>query len=163
MNKSKKTIKVTVNGADYSVSIPPDRLLLDMLREDLGLIGTKRGCGNGKCGACSVIMNGELVNSCLVPAMKADGSEIVTVEGLAGEGDLHPIQDAFLEKGAVQCGFCTPGMLLAAMSLLNQNPYPSVEEIKMAISGNLCRCTGYTKSIDAIEALGKDNETGQRT
>jgi len=163
VDKSKKTIKVTVNGAKHTVSIPPDRLLLDMLREDLGLTGTKRGCGNGKCGACSIIMDGKLVDSCLVPAMKADGSEILTVEGLAGEGDLHPIQEAFLEKGAVQCGFCTPGMLLAAKSLLDQNPRPSIEEIKTTISGNLCRCTGYTKIIEAIESVGKDNETGQRT
>jgi carbon-monoxide dehydrogenase small subunit len=163
VDKSKKTIKATVNGAKHTVSIPPDRLLLDMLREDLGLTGTKRGCGNGKCGACSIIMDGKLVDSCLVPAMKADGSEILTVEGLAGEGDLHPIQEAFLEKGAVQCGFCTPGMLLAAKSLLDQNPRPSIEEIKTTISGNLCRCTGYTKIIEAIESVGKDNETGQRT
>jgi len=138
-------------------------MLIDLLREDLGLTGTKRGCGNGKCGACSVILNGKLVNSCLVPAMKANGSEIRTVEGLAGEGDLHPIQEAFLEKGAVQCGFCTPGMLLAAKSLLDETPNPSKEEIKLAISGNLCRCTGYTKIIEAIEALGKDDETGHRT
>jgi carbon-monoxide dehydrogenase small subunit len=163
VDKSKKTIKVTVNGAKHTVTISPDRMLLDVLREDLGLTGTKRGCGNGKCGACSIIMDGKLVDSCLVPAMKADGSEILTVEGLAGEGDLHPIQEAFLEKGAVQCGFCTPGMLLAAKSLLDQNPHPSIEEIKTTISGNLCRCTGYTKIIEAIESVGKDNETGQRT
>ncbi|MBW1676590.1 MAG: (2Fe-2S)-binding protein, partial [Deltaproteobacteria bacterium] len=117
----------------------------------------------GECGACSVIMDGRLVNSCLVPAMKANGSKILTVEGLAGEGDLHPIQEAFLEKGAVQCGFCTPGMLLAAKNLLDQNPHPSIEEIKKAISGNLCRCTGYTKIIEAIESVSKDDETGQRT
>jgi len=163
VDKSKKTIKVTVNGAEHTVSIPPDRLLLDMVREDLELTGTKRGCGNGKCGACSIIMDGKLVNSCLVPAMKADGSEISTVEGLASEGDLHPIQEAFLEKGAVQCGFCTPGMLLAAKSLLDQNPHASLEEVKIAISGNLCRCTGYTKIIEAIESLSKGDETGQRT
>lgn len=163
MNKPKKTIKVTVNGAEYTLTVSPDRMLIDLLREDLGLTGTKRGCGNGKCGACSVILNGKLVNSCLVPAMKANGSEIRTVEGLAGEGDLHPIQEAFLEKGAVQCGFCTPGMLLAAKSLLDETPNPSKEEIKLAISGNLCRCTGYTKIIEAIEALGKDDETGHRT
>jgi len=163
VNKPKKTIKVTVNGAEYTLTVSPDRMLIDLLREDLGLTGTKRGCGNGKCGACSVILNGKLVNSCLVPAMKANGSEIRTVEGLAGEGDLHPIQEAFLEKGAVQCGFCTPGMLLAAKSLLDETPNPSKEEIKLAISGNLCRCTGYTKIIEAIEALGKDDETGHRT
>lgn len=163
VDKPKKTIKVKVNGAEHTLTISPDRMLLDMLREDLGLTGTKRGCGNGECGACSVIMDGKLVNSCLVPAMKAHGSEILTVEGLAGEGDLHPIQEAFLEKGAVQCGFCTPGMLFAAKSLLDQNSHPSLEEIKTAISGNLCRCTGYTKIIEAIESVSKGDETGQRT
>ena len=156
MDESKKTIKLTVNGAEHTLTISPDCMLLDVLRGDLGLTGTKRGCGNGECGACSVIMDGKLVNSCLVPAMKADGSEILTVEGLDGEGDLHPIQEAFLEKGAVQCGFCTPGMLLAAKSLLDQNPYPSIEKIKTAISGNLCRCTGYTKIIEAIESVNRD-------
>ena len=154
-DRSKKTISVTVNGAEHTLTIPPDRVLLDMLRENLGLTGTKRGCGNGECGACSVIMDGVLVNSCLVPAMKANGSEILTVEGLGDEGGLHPIQEAFLEKGAVQCGFCTPGMLLAAKSLLDQNPHPSIEEIKTAISGNLCRCTGYTKIIEAIESVNR--------
>jgi aerobic carbon-monoxide dehydrogenase small subunit len=154
-DRSKKTISVTVNGAEHTLTIPPDRVLLDMLREDLGLTGTKRGCGNGECGACSVIMDGILVNSCLVPAMKANGSEILTVEGLGDEGGLHPIQEAFLEKGAVQCGFCTPGMLLAAKNLLDQNPHPSIEEIKKAISGNLCRCTGYTKIIEAIESVNR--------
>jgi len=156
-DRSKKTISVTVNGAEHTLTIPPDRVLLDMLRENLGLTGTKRGCGNGECGACSVIMDGVLVNSCLVPAMKANGSEILTVEGLGDEGGLHPIQEAFLEKGAVQCGFCTPGMLLAAKSLLDQNPHPSIEEIKKAISGNLCRCTGYTKIIEAIESVNRAN------
>jgi carbon-monoxide dehydrogenase small subunit len=126
-----------------------------MLREDLGLTGTKRGCGNGECGACSVIMDGVLVNSCLIPAMKVNGSEILTVEGLADEGDLHPVQEAFLEKGAVQCGFCTPGMLLAAKNLLEQKASPSIEEIRKAISGNLCRCTGYTKIIEAIESVNR--------
>lgn len=155
VDKSKKTISVTVNGAEHILNIPPDRVLLDVLREDLGLTGTKRGCGNGECGACSVIMDGVQVNSCLVPAMKVNGSEILTVEGLADEGGLHPIQEAFLEKGAVQCGFCTPGMLLAAKSLLDQNPHPSIEEIKNAISGNLCRCTGYTKIIEAIESVNR--------
>ena len=154
-DRSKKTISVTVNGAEHTLTIPPDRVLLDMLRENLGLTGTKRGCGNGECGACSVIMDGVLVNSCLVPAMKANGSEILTVEGLGDEGGLHPIQEAFLEKGAVQCGFCTPGMLLAAKNLLDQNPHPSIEEIKKAISGNLCRCTGYTKIIQALESVNR--------
>jgi len=150
-------IRVRVNGAEHTLHIPPDRMLLDMLREDLGLTGTKRGCGDGECGACSVLMDGKLVNSCLIPALKADGSEILTVEGLAKEDKLHPVQRAFLEKGAVQCGFCTPGMLLAAKSLLDETPNPSKEEIKLAISGNLCRCTGYTKIIEAIESVKGDD------
>lgn len=155
--KIEKPLRVRVNGTEHTLNIPADRTLLDMLREDLGLTGTKRGCGNGECGACSVLMDGKLVNSCLIPALKADGSEIVTVEGLAEGDTLHPIQRAFLEKGAVQCGFCTPGMLLAAKSLLDQKSSPSKEEIKAAISGNLCRCTGYKKIIEAIEsAKGED-------
>jgi carbon-monoxide dehydrogenase small subunit len=155
----RKSIKVRVNGTEHTLTIPPDCMLLDMLREDLGLTGTKNGCGNGECGACSVIMDGKLVNSCLVPAIKADGSEIMTVEGLAGEGELHPIQKAFLKKGAVQCGFCTPGMLIAGKVLLDENPIPSIEEIKLAISGNLCRCTGYMKIIEAIDSAIKCVET----
>jgi len=154
--RTKKTITVTVNGAEHTLDIPPDRMLLDMLREDLGFTGTKRGCGNGECGACSVLMDGKLLNSCLIPALKANGSEILTVEGLAEGDKLHPIQRAFLEKGAVQCGFCTPGMLLAAKSLLDENPNPSIDEIKLAISGNLCRCTGYIKIIEAIESVKRD-------
>ena len=160
---NKKTITLKVNNSEYIIDILPDRMLLDVLREDLGLTGTKKGCGKGECGACSVIMDGKLVNSCLVPAMKADGSEILTVEGLAGEEELHPIQKAFLNKGAVQCGFCTPGMLLAAKNLLDEKITPSIDEIKVAISGNLCRCTGYTKIIEAIESVAngeKSNSTG---
>lgn len=155
----KRAITVKVNGSEYRVAISPDRMLLDLLREDLELTGTKRGCGGGKCGACSVIMDGKLVNSCLVPAAKANGSVILTVEGLATEEELHPIQKEFLEKGAVQCGFCTPGMLLAAKNLLDENPNRSNDEIKVAISGNLCRCTGYAKIIEAIHSAAQKQKT----
>jgi carbon-monoxide dehydrogenase small subunit len=156
----KLKIKLKVNGAWREVETRPDRILLDLLREELGLTGTKKGCEAGECGACTVIMNGRAVLSCLIPALKADGAEITTIEGLAEEDRLHPLQQAFLEEGAVQCGYCTPGMLLAAKALLDENPEPSIDEVKRAISGNLCRCTGYTKIIRAIqsgaEALRRD-------
>jgi carbon-monoxide dehydrogenase small subunit len=148
----KAKIKLKVNGAWREVETRPDRILLDLLREELCLTGTKKGCEAGECGACTVIMNGRAVLSCLIPALRADGAEIITIEGLAEEGRLHPLQQAFLEGGAVQCGYCTPGMLLAAKALLDENPEPSVEEVKRAISGNLCRCTGYTKIIRAIQS-----------
>jgi carbon-monoxide dehydrogenase small subunit len=148
----KLKIKLKVNGAWREVETRPDRILLDLLREELGLTGTKKGCEAGECGACTVIMNGRAVLSCLIPALKADGAEITTIEGLAREDRLHPLQQAFLEEGAVQCGYCTPGMLLAAKALLDENPAPSIEEVKRAISGNLCRCTGYTKIIRAIQS-----------
>ena len=154
----RKTIKVKVNGIEYLVDIPSDRILLEMLREDLGFTGTKRGCGNGECGACSVIMDGRLINSCLVPAMKADCSEILTIEGLARGGELHPIQEAFIKHGAVQCGFCTPGMILSSMALLKESPQATRGEIQREISGNLCRCTGYVQIIDAIQSLVQSAE-----
>ena len=148
-------IRLKVNGAWQEVETPPDRILLDLLREELGLTGTKKGCGEGECGACTVIMNGRAVLSCLIPALKADGADIMTIEGLAEEGLLHPLQQAFLSEGAVQCGYCTPGMLLAAKALLDENPEPSVEDVKRAISGNLCRCTGYTKIIRAVRSAAE--------
>jgi aerobic carbon-monoxide dehydrogenase small subunit len=151
----KHKIRLKVNGTWQEVETCPDRILLDLLREELGLTGTKKGCGEGECGACTVIMNGRTVLSCLIPALKADGAEITTVEGLAAEGSLHPLQQAFLEEGAVQCGYCTPGMLLAAKALLDENPEPSLEDVKRAISGNLCRCTGYTKIIRAVRAAAE--------
>jgi carbon-monoxide dehydrogenase small subunit len=129
--------------------------LLDVLRGQLGLTGTKKGCGAGDCGACTVIMNGKAIFSCLTPVLQAAEREIVTVEGLAQGGRLHPLQEAFIESGAVQCGFCTPGMLLSAKALLDQNPTPTREEVRMSISGNLCRCTGYKKIIDAIMLASK--------
>jgi carbon-monoxide dehydrogenase small subunit len=151
----RRNIRLKVNGAWREVETRPDRILLDLLREELGLTGTKKGCGEGECGACTVIMNGRSVLSCLIPALKADGAEIMTIEGLAEEGRLHPLQQAFLEEGAVQCGYCTPGMLLSAKALLDENPEPSVEEVKRAISGNLCRCTGYAKIIQAVRAAAE--------
>ena len=148
-------VRINLNGNWVEGETRPDRMLLDFLREDLGLTGTKKGCEEGECGTCTVIMNGKTVLSCLVPALKADGAEILTVEGLARGGKLHPLQEAFWEEGAVQCGYCTPGMLLSAKGLLDENPAPSVEEVKEAISGNLCRCTGYSKIVRAIQAASE--------
>ena len=148
-------IKCKVNGKEVKASVPSSRLLVDFLRDDLGLTGTKRGCGIGECGACTVILNGRTVASCLVPAVSVEGSEIITVEGLADGEKLHVLQRAFIDHGAVQCGFCTPGMLLSAKALLDKNPTPTREEIRLAISGNVCRCTGYTKIVDAVEAAAK--------
>ncbi|KYH31941.1 nicotinate dehydrogenase small FeS subunit [Moorella mulderi DSM 14980] len=145
-------IKLKVNGQEYQVEVPADITLLELLREYLSLTGTKEGCGKGECGACTVLMDGQAVNSCLVPAAKAEGSEVLTIEGLASpDGRLHPLQEAFISEGAVQCGFCTPGMIMSAKALLDQNPHPTREEIKVALSGNLCRCTGYAKIITAVE------------
>jgi len=148
---SKEKIQIEVNGKIAVLEVQPDELLVDVLRKNLGLMGTKVGCRAGECGACSVILNGQVVPSCLIPAMKADGGKITTVEGLEEDGKLHPLQRAFVEKGAIQCGFCTPGMLLSAKNLLEQNPHPTLEEIKTAISGVLCRCTGYQKILHAIQ------------
>jgi carbon-monoxide dehydrogenase small subunit len=150
-----KKLRLKLNGSWREVEARPDRILLDLLREDLGLTGTKKGCEKGECGACTVIMNGKAVLTCLIPALKADGAEILTVEGLALKDRIHPLQQAFWEEGAVQCGYCTPGMLLAAKAFLDENPEPSVEDVKEAISGNLCRCTGYTKIIRAIQAASE--------
>ena len=144
-----------VNGKIVTVEVEPSDLLVDVLRENLGLTGTKAGCRAGECGACSVILNGKVVTSCLIPALKADGGKITTIEGLEKDGELHPLQKAFVEMGAIQCGFCTPGMLLSAKNLLDQNPHPTLEEVKTAISGVLCRCTGYQKIIHAIQAAGE--------
>jgi len=144
-------INLQINATSHALDVPPMKRLLDVLREDLHLTGTKEGCGEGECGACSVIVDGEVINSCLVPVCQVNGSTILTVEGLARDGRLDPLQQAFLECGGAQCGICTPGMLIAARALLDETPRPSREEIKEAIAGNLCRCTGYIKIIDAIE------------
>jgi aerobic carbon-monoxide dehydrogenase small subunit len=144
-------IQFQVNGTTQAIDAPPMRRLLDVLREELRLTGTKEGCGEGECGACSVIIDGEVVNSCLVPVCQAQGAQILTVEGLAPDGRLAPLQQAFWECGGAQCGICTPGMLIAARALLDVQTHPSRDQIKEAIAGNLCRCTGYVKIIDAIE------------
>jgi len=146
-------VKFQVNGERRELDASPTKSLLDVLREDLFLTGTKRGCDSGECGACTVIMNGKAVNSCLVLATELDGSEIITIEGLGrSAGNLHPLQKAFIEKGAVQCGFCTPGIIMTAKAFIDTNPEPTEEEVRDAISGNLCRCTGYTKIVNAILA-----------
>jgi len=144
-------LRFDVNGITRDVEAPSMKRLLDVLREDLRLTGTKEGCGEGECGACSVILDGEVINSCLVPVCQVQGSAILTVEGLARDGRLDPLQRAFLECGGAQCGICTPGMLIAARALLDENAGPTRDEIAEAIAGNLCRCTGYVRIIDAIE------------
>jgi carbon-monoxide dehydrogenase small subunit len=146
----KSFIQLTINGQAVEAAVEPNRTLLQFLREDLGLTGTKHGCGLGDCGACTVILDGRPVNSCLVLAIQANGSEVLTIEGLAENGKLHPIQQAFVDKGAIQCGFCTPGMILSAKALLDANPKPTEDDIRIALSGNLCRCTGYQKIVEAI-------------
>lgn len=144
-----------LNGSPTVIEVEPDMLLVDVLRDHLGLKGTKIGCGKGDCGACTVIMDGKAVASCLIPVGKAKGTHIMTVEGLGTAERLHPLQKAFIEEGAVQCGFCTPGMLMTAKALLDENSRPTRPEIRLAISGNLCRCTGYQKIIKAIEAAAE--------
>ncbi len=147
---TKRSIAFTVNGEIRVVNTFPLRRLLDVLREDLQLTGTKEGCGEGECGACSVLVNNELVNSCLVPVMQVSGATICTVEELAKSGQLHPVQRAFTETGGAQCGICTPGMLMASVQLLSKNPHPTMDQIREALSGNLCRCTGYGKIFEAV-------------
>ena len=145
-----RTIQLTVNGKQEKVRVPDHLSLLRMLRETLALTGTKNGCEAGECGACTVLMNGEPVNSCLVLAVECEGAQIDTIEGLTERGVLDDLQDAFIEKNAIQCGFCTPGMLISAYALLQRNPHPSVEQVQEALVGNLCRCTGYERIIDAV-------------
>ncbi len=146
-----KEIQITVNGEFHGILIKPWASLLEVLREELGLTGTKEGCGDGECGACTVIMNGKAVNACIVLAAEADGKEIVTIEGLADGDTLHPIQEAFVEVGGLQCGFCTPGMIMSAKVLLDKNPNPDDDEIRKGLEGNFCRCTGYTKIIESVK------------
>ncbi len=150
-----KPIKLMVNGTRYELTVNPWESLLNVIREDLGLTGTKEGCGLGECGACTVIMDGMTVNSCLMLAVEADGKKITTIEGLAEGDKLHPIQEAFMEEGGMQCGFCTPGMIMSAKVLLDNNPNPDDDEIKKGIAGNFCRCTGYTKIFASIKAAAK--------
>ncbi len=156
-----KEIRFTLNGKPYALSVKPWRTLLELIREDLSFTGTKEGCGQGECGSCTVIMGGKTVNSCLVPALEADNQEIITIEGLVDGDNLHPIQDAFVEQAGMQCGFCTPGMIISAKALLDKNPNPSEEEIREGIAGNFCRCTGYTKIIESISAAAEAMKGGE--
>lgn len=150
-----KQIRVTINGQLYEASVRTNETLLDFLRDNIGLTGTKKGCDTGECGACTVLFDGEPVDSCLVLAIEADGREITTIEGLAHGTELDPLQKAFIAEGAVQCGYCTPGMIVSAKALLNRNSHPAENEIREAISGNLCRCTGYVKIIQAIQLAAR--------
>ena len=151
----KQLIELRVNGETYEVAIEPRRTLLEVLRNNLGLTGAKNACDTGDCGACTVIIEGKPVVSCLVLAIEAQGKEIITIEGIAKNGNLHPLQQAFVEHGAIQCGFCTPGMILSAKALLDETPKPSEAEVRQGIAGNLCRCTGYTKIVEAILAVSQ--------
>jgi carbon-monoxide dehydrogenase small subunit len=149
----KRLIRLTVNDKDYEIAVKPNQTLADVIRKEIGLTGTKKGCEVGECGTCTVILDGKPVNSCLVLAVQADGRNVLTIEGLETDQGLHPIQQAFVDKGAVQCGFCTSGMILSAKSLLDRNPDADEKEIRSAISGNLCRCTGYQKIVEAIASV----------
>ena len=146
----KQPVMLKINEENYELTLDPRRTLLEVLRNDLGLTGTKEGCGEGVCGACTVLLDGKAVNSCLIMAVEVNGREILTIEGLAKGGDLHPLQQSFIDHWAIQCGFCTPGMILSAKALLDKNPHPNEDEIRRALAGNLCRCTGYAKIVKAI-------------
>jgi aerobic-type carbon monoxide dehydrogenase small subunit (CoxS/CutS family) len=148
----KRELHITVNGDEHHLLVDTRRTLLEVIRDEVGLTGTKNGCGAGECGACTVLLNGLPINSCLMLAQEADGQEVTTIEGLAAGGVLDPVQRAFVDHGAIQCGFCTPGMVLSAKALLDRNPDPTREEILQGLKGNLCRCTGYVKIIEAVEA-----------
>lgn len=162
MTCTESAIELSVNGEHRTIRVPPMKRLLDVLREDLHLTGTKEGCGEGECGSCSVRINGELMNSCLVPILQAAGAEIETVEGLAPLGVLDPLQEAFLRCGGAQCGICTPGMLIAVKHLLAQNPHPSLAEIREGLAGNLCRCTGFMRIFESALSAAISRETHAR-
>jgi glyceraldehyde dehydrogenase small subunit len=149
----RKELRLVVNGQPYELYVKPKTLLVEVLRDHLGLTGTKRGCNSASCGACTVILNGMAVKSCSILALQADGGEVLTVEGLASGGELHPLQEAFLDHGAFQCGFCTAGMLMSSKAMLDENPEPTKREIKEGIHGNICRCTGYNSIIRAVSAV----------
>ncbi len=154
----KVEIQLTVNGLVYQKEVEPRRTLLELIREDLELTGTKEGCGLGECGTCTVLLDGKPIKSCITLAVQANGREVTTIEGIENpDGTLHPLQQAFIDHGAIQCGFCTPGMVLSAKALLDENPKPSEMEIKQAIAGNLCRCTGYQKIVEAIRSAAQDS------
>jgi carbon-monoxide dehydrogenase small subunit len=152
----KKEVTLIVNGEEREVHVEPRQTLLDTLRNDLGLTGTKEGCGNGNCGTCTVLLNGKAISSCIVLAVEVEGQEITTIEGLAQAGKIHLLQKAFIEEGAIQCGFCTPGMILTAKAFLDTNPHPTEAQVRQAIAGNLCRCTGYDKIVRAILKVAED-------
>ncbi len=156
----KQLITLKINGESYEVAVEPRKLLVDVLRDDLGLMGTKKACDFGNCGSCTVLIDGKPVLSCLTLAIEARDKDILTIEGMARNGHLHPLQQAFVDYGAIQCGFCTPGMLLSAKALLDENPQPTDTEIKEALSGNLCRCTGYVKIIEAVEKAARKSKEG---
>ncbi len=153
MLMKKQAVTLTVNGDQYDLALPPNRTLLEVLRDELGLTGAKEACDEGSCGACTVLLDGRPVRSCLTLAVEVEGREITTIEGLAEGGELHPIQRAFVKHGAIQCGMCTPGMILTAKALLERNPHPTEREVRMGIAGNVCRCTGYAKIVEAIMAM----------
>ena len=155
----KQLLNLIVNGEEIDVAVTPQTTLLEVLREELGLTGVKEGCSEGVCGACTVLMDGNPVRSCITLALEADGAEIMTVEGLASDGKLHPLQQAFVDHGAIQCGFCTPGMLLSSKALIDRNPHPNKNEIKTALAGNFCRCTGYTKILEAVGSVANGSES----
>jgi carbon-monoxide dehydrogenase small subunit len=165
MAPTKQLIELSINGITYDVVLSPEDLLIDVLRQKLGLTGTKKGCGQGDCGTCTVLIDGRRALACLTLAIACQGKKILTIEGMEEKGELHPIQQAFIDKGAIQCGYCTPGMVLSAKALLDENPNPTRDEIKLGISGNLCRCTGYEKIVDAVhdaaERMRANTEPGK--
>lgn len=158
---SSKILTFTLNGETIRVVVEPTDMLADVLRDKLNLIGVKKGCGQGECGACTVIMNGDAVTSCIIPALKAEGAVEETIEGIGGPGKYHPLQESFMDLGAIQCGFCTPGMIMSAKALLDKNEQPTREEIREAISGNICRCTGYVKIEKAVSTAAEKIREGK--
>jgi aerobic carbon-monoxide dehydrogenase small subunit len=160
----KQLLTITVNGNEIDVAVTPNTTLLEVLRDDLGYTGVKEGCSEGVCGACTVLMNGAPIRSCLTLALEAEGASVTTIEGLASHGQLHPVQQAFVDQGAVQCGFCAPGMILSSKALLDRSPHPTDEEIKTALAGNFCRCTGYKKILDAVRSVATQStaEAGEK-
>ena len=155
----KQLVTMTVNGNEIDVAVTPNSTLLEVLRDDLGFTGVKEGCSEGVCGACTVLLDGAPVRSCLTLALEAEGASVTTIEGLASQGKLHPVQQAFIDHGAVQCGFCTPGMILSSKALLDRSPHPTDEEIKTALAGNFCRCTGYKKILEAVQSVARQSNT----
>ncbi len=160
----KQLLNMTVNGNEIDVAVTPNTTLLEVLRDDLGFTGVKEGCSEGVCGACTVLMDGAPIRSCLTLALEVEGASITTIEGLAARGQLHPVQQAFIDQGAVQCGFCTPGMILSSKALLDRRPHPTDDEIKTALAGNFCRCTGYRKILDAVRSVAtlRAEEAGEK-